>query len=116
MNILVTGADGFVGRNLLAQLESEGDHRIFRFTRETSQEELQEALNVVDGIIHLAGVNRAKHSDEYFKGNVEFTKDLVDYLLRNKRSPTIVVSSSIPVERSTYYGKSKLDSEFVLKE
>ena len=114
MNILVTGADGFVGRNLLAQLESEGDHRIFRFTRETSQEELQGALNVVDGIIHLAGVNRPKDLSEFYQGNTSLTKDIIDYLIDHQRHPFIVYASSTQADQDNDYGKSKRQAEQLL--
>ena len=116
MNILVTGADGFIGRNLLAQLESEGDHRIFRFTHEISQEELHESLDSVDGIIHLAGVNRPKDPSEFYQGNTSLTKDIVDYLNDHQRHPFIVYASSTQVDQDNDYGKSKRQAEQLLIE
>ena len=114
MTILVTGADGFIGRNFIAQLESEGEHRIFRFTRETSQRELHEALDVVDGIIHLAGVNRPKDITEFYLGNTSFTNEIINYCIQHQRSPYIVYASSTQAELDNDYGKSKFQAEQLL--
>jgi UDP-2-acetamido-2,6-beta-L-arabino-hexul-4-ose reductase len=116
LKILITGADGFIGRNLRAQLESEGEHRIFLFTRETSQQELQQALNLVDGIFHLAGVNRPINPSDFYKGNTSLTKDIVDYLLAGQLNPFIVYASSTQAELENDYGKSKLQAEQLLLE
>jgi UDP-2-acetamido-2,6-beta-L-arabino-hexul-4-ose reductase len=114
LTILITGADGFIGRNLVAQLESEGEHRIFLFTRDTSQRDLHEALDVVDGIIHLAGVNRPKDIKEFYQGNTSLTNEIIDYLIQHQRSPYIVYASSTQAELDNDYGKSKFQAEQLL--
>jgi UDP-2-acetamido-2,6-beta-L-arabino-hexul-4-ose reductase len=111
LNILISGADGFIGKNLRAQLESEAEHCIFLSTRETSTHELQKALDVVDGIIHLAGVNRPKDKSEFYLSNSSFTKEIIDYLILRERSPFIIYTSSTHVELDTDYGRSKYQAE-----
>jgi UDP-2-acetamido-2,6-beta-L-arabino-hexul-4-ose reductase len=114
LKILITGADGFIGRNLRAQLESEGEHRIFLSTRETSERELQEVLDVVDGIIHLAGVMRPNDKNDYHKENTLYTNDIVDYLSSIENNPFIIFASSIQVLMDNDYGRSKLSAENLL--
>ena len=68
MKILITGANGFIGKNLCVTLREHDEHELFEVHRETSREVLLSYLSEIDFIFHLAGVNRPKHSSEFQKG------------------------------------------------
>ena len=79
MRILVTGAKGFLGRNLSAHLMENG-HEVLSYDRENSPEDLKSYLAQADFIVHLAGINRPLKEEEVLDGNVNFTKTLLDLL------------------------------------
>ena len=109
--ILVTGSAGFIGKNLLVALKRMPGLDIRTFDADDDQEKLKNDLREVDVIYHLAGVNRPKSEDEFFKGNSDLTRYIVDYLKTLGRKPLMVLTSSIQVERDNPYGKSKLKAE-----
>ena len=82
MNILVTGAKGFVGKNLIAELKNKGYNDIFEFTRESDPSLLEKYTKECDFVFHLAGVNRPVDESEYKDGNYGFTSELL-YLIIN---------------------------------
>lgn len=110
MKILITGAQGFIGRNLVAQLKNEGYDDIDTFTVENSMTELVEKLKKTEFIFHLAGVNRPKEDQEFFEGNSNLTEFILQKLEEYNPVP-IVISSSIQAELNNSYGKSKKISE-----
>ncbi|MGO4940660.1 polysaccharide biosynthesis C-terminal domain-containing protein [Fundicoccus sp. Sow4_D5] len=111
MNILVTGANGFVGKNLVATLEQIEQYNVLPITRETSQEKLTESAQKADFVFHLAGVNRPKEEKEFSEGNVGFTQILINTLISVGSTAPIVVTSSIQAENDSAYGKSKKAGE-----
>ena len=106
MNILITGAGGFVGRNLVAALENLRDGKdrtrpalqigeILKCTRQTTDAELRAFCAKADFVFHLAGVNRPKDEAEFMRGNRDFTETLLGVLeLTGNRCP-VMLSSSI---------------------
>lgn len=78
MKVLVTGANGFVGRNLCAHLAERGGIEVVPFTRESSVGNLPELIRSVDFIFHLAGVNRPEKPEEFKIGNSELTYALCE--------------------------------------
>ncbi|AOA02785.1 polysaccharide biosynthesis C-terminal domain-containing protein [Carnobacterium maltaromaticum] len=116
MKILVTGADGFVGKNLIAQLNNEGFMDIQKYTLKNSLNELEEFTKECDFVYHLAGVNRPKNDDEFYTGNTTFTEQLVELLENNNNSVPILLSSSIQASQNNVYGDSKKKSEEILAE
>jgi UDP-2-acetamido-2,6-beta-L-arabino-hexul-4-ose reductase len=84
MNILVTGANGFIGKNLVAELKNRGYNNIFEFTRESNPVLLDKYTKECDFVFHLAGVNRPKEEEEFFEGNFGFTSHLLDLLKKYK--------------------------------
>ncbi len=78
MNILVTGSNGFIGKNLVAELKNEGFTDILSFDRDTPVLLLDEYCKKADFVFHLAGVNRPKDDAEFMKGNFGFTSELLE--------------------------------------
>jgi len=116
MKVLVTGANGFIGSNLVSRLEEEDNIQVIKFTRDTKIDELKTELSDVDFICHTAGVNRPKDEDEFDKVNADLTKILCQEVQKVKRHIPILFTSSVHVEKNNRYGKSKLAAEeFLLK-
>lgn len=114
MNILVTGANGFIGRNLVGTLKRLDNYEVILIDRENSKEELEEGLLKADFIFHLAGINRPKNEEEFFEGNSGLTGKIVDFLKSNNKNTPIAITSSIQADLDNAYGKSKRLSEEAL--
>ena len=115
MQIVVTGADGFIGRNLLARLRELGDqHDVVPVTRETDAKGLVERLAGADFVFHLAGVNRPKDESEFAAGNADFTRTLCEAAGAQGRPITIVYTSSTQASLDNPYGRSKREAEDIL--
>jgi len=114
MKILVTGARGFLGRNLIAALRRNSDHDIYEYDLDSPHESLETALASADVIYHLAGVNRPRNPDEFISGNVEFTVYLCNILSRLGRNPTLAFASSAQADLDNPYGLSKRKAEEIL--
>ena len=114
MRIAVTGANGFIGRNLVAYLGAIGQHRVRKITRQSSEIELIEEVLQADIIFHLAGVNRPPEEEEFERVNVGLTKRICEALLNAGRATPIVFSSSIQAALDNPYGRSKREAEAVL--
>jgi UDP-2-acetamido-2,6-beta-L-arabino-hexul-4-ose reductase len=109
--VLVTGAAGFIGMNLVAALRRREDVRVETFTKEDAPSSLDGLLNDVNVIYHLAGVNRPETEGEFESGNVGVTREILDTLARRDCKPLVVLSSSIQAERDNPYGRSKAAAE-----
>jgi len=110
-NILLTGSAGFIGKNLIQALNRLEGVKIYPYDIGDDSNFLKEAVNKADIIFHLAGINRPEKEEEYEKGNVGFTRDLVSFIEANKLNPLIVFSSSIQAALDNLYGRSKLKAE-----
>ncbi|CCJ74778.1 WbjC [Cronobacter condimenti 1330] len=111
MKIVVTGADGFIGRNLCLRLQEAGYNDLIKISRKNSIEELEHALKQADFVYHLAGVNRPQHEREFAEGNGNFTEAIIEILLKNKLNIPIMLSSSIQAKQKNAYGLSKAAAE-----
>ena len=127
MNILVTGAKGFVGKNLVCNLKNiqEGKNRtrpnllidqIFEFDIDTDPALLDAYCAQADFVFNLAGVNRPKENNEFMKGNFGFASELLNLLKKHKNTCPVMLSSSIQATLigrygQSDYGKSKLAGE-----
>jgi UDP-2-acetamido-2,6-beta-L-arabino-hexul-4-ose reductase len=114
-SILITGAKGFLGRNLVAHLLARGDCTLRLCDLETSAEELKAWLCEAEVIYHLAGVNRPLDSAEFESGNFGFTARICEVLRAAGRAPRIVFASSIQAELENPYGVSKRKAEQTLR-
>ena len=122
MKILVTGAKGFVGKNLCAELGNirEGKDRsfgdlkideIFEFDVDSDPGLLEEYCQRADFVFNLAGVNRPKEQSEFMEGNFGFAEVLLDTLKKYKNSSPVMISSSTQAELDNPYGQSKRAGE-----
>lgn len=111
MNVLVTGANGFIGSNLCEWLDGVN---LLTFGRENTDQELRELLKVADFVYHLAGVMRPEKEEEFQTVNVGLTARICEHLLSLGRATPIVFTSSIQAMRDNPYGRSKCQAENVL--
>jgi UDP-2-acetamido-2,6-beta-L-arabino-hexul-4-ose reductase len=127
MKILITGAKGFVGKNLIAQLNNiktgkaknynlSPDLDIVEYDIDTPFEVLDNACKDCDFVFHLAGVNRPKDEKEFMEGNFGFTSTLLDLLKKYNNYCPIMLSSSIQAALDNPYGKSKRAGEDLIRE
>ncbi len=118
MKVLITGADGFIGKNLQLHLAERKDVQVVCFTRGHDVAKLPALLHGVDFVFHLAGVNRHQDPAEFVSGNVDFTKVLCQSVgavaaVSGKKIP-VVYTSSTQADRDNAYGSSKLYAENAL--
>lgn len=111
MKVLVTGAAGFIGKNLRVALREQKGIEVLPITRSSSADALQEAARAADAVIHLAGVNRPQDPAEFSAGNADFTAALSDALAATGRAIPVAFASSIQAERDNPYGVSKRQAE-----
>ena len=118
MNILVTGAKGFVGRNLVAALKNIRDGKdrtrgdlvvgeIYEYDIDSSAEELDAACAKADFVFNLAGVNRPKDNSEFMAGNFGFASTLLDTLKRHGNKCPVMLSSSIQATLAGRFGNNE---------
>ena len=116
-NILITGANGFIGKNLINKLNVDSIN-ILTFTKENNLEELKKLLLMSDFIYHFAGEVKPNSSNEEFKeANVTLTKIMIKILEENNRKIPILLASSIHAKLlKNEYGRTKRDSEILIEE
>lgn len=114
MRVLVTGANGFLGKNLLQHLVERADVDVVTFTRDDDPAQLQTVLADVDFVFHLAGVNRPQEQSEFAVGNADLTKRLCDAIGDTGRAIPVVYASSIQAAQENSYGISKRLAEDAL--
>jgi UDP-2-acetamido-2,6-beta-L-arabino-hexul-4-ose reductase len=113
--ILVTGASGFIGKNLLVRLGEQSDTEVLSFIRGDSDEMLTEMVAKADAIVHLAGENRPEDVAYFALVNTELTRTLCKAIRATGRNITLILASSTQAERDNPYGKSKLAAEQLIE-
>lgn len=116
MNVLVTGSNGFIAKNLIQFLSEQSDINVLTYNRDSTADDLERAVLAADWIVHLAGVNRPLDEQEFIDGNVSLTQRIAGILKQANKVTPIILSSSIQAERDNAYGQSKLGGEQVLLE
>lgn len=131
MKILITGAKGFVGKNLTAQLYNIRDNKarwysldkdfdVLEYDKGSEKDDTFEVLESYckecDIVVHLAGINRPKQEKEFVEGNFCLLETLLNLLKKHNNTCPVILSSSIQAELDNPYGKSKLLAEQLLKD
>jgi len=115
VKVLVTGAAGFLGKNLLTRLSREKDITVIPFDVANTEQELRQYLSEADVLVHLAGINRPLEPAEFMTGNVGLTSTIAEYLEKSGKALPMIFSSSIQAELDNDYGRSKRLAEERLK-
>lgn len=109
--ILITGAQGFLGKNLVATLKGIGYTNLLLVDRLTPKDELASYVKIAQFIFHFAGVNRPINEAEFIEGNVDTIAELLSLMERYQSRAPLVVSSSIQALNDNPYGRSKKAGE-----
>lgn len=111
MKILITGAKGFVGKNLVAELRNQGFKDLLEYDVDTDPALLDGYAASCEFVFHLAGVNRPKEQTEFMTGNFGFTSQLLDALKKNGNKAPVLITSSTQAAFDNPYGQSKKAGE-----
>lgn len=114
MKVLVTGAKGFIGQNLIVELEKREDIEVLTFDIDTPSELLEDYCRDCEFVYNLAGVNRPEHVEEFMEGNFGFATTLVETLKKYHNTCPVMDSSSIQAALDNPYGRSKKAGEDML--
>jgi len=114
MRILVTGSEGFIGKNLVSELNNRGIYEVYTISKNYTEEQLDEYCQKAEFVFHLAGVNRSNKEEDFENTNVNLTEKILQKLDDFNNNCTIMYASSIQVELDNAYGKSKLKAEKLL--
>lgn len=114
MKVLVTGSNGFIGKNFITHLSEVENLEVITYDVDDKFNKIEKEVDSLDYIFHFAGINRPQSVEEFYSGNTDLTKKIVD-LIKNKNIP-LIITSSIQAERDNDYGKSKLLAENYIKE
>jgi len=115
MRVLVTGSQGFIGKNLIVHLEQDDQISVLTFSRDNIIDELVLLIEQADAIVHLAGENRPKDISAFEEVNAGLTLSLCDAIQATGRKIPIVLASSIQADLDNPYGQSKLAAERVVE-
>ena len=111
LRVLVTGSDGFIGKNMVVHLNELEEFESLKFTRQDSIEKLKILVSQADAIIHLAGENRPKNKVAFEKVNVGLSKILCDTIKDNGKKIKLIFASSIQADQDSQFGRSKRAAE-----
>lgn len=115
MKIVVTGSNGFIGKNLMVHLGEHDNYEPLGYTRECSIIDLANLVAQADAVVHLAGINRSFVLEDFSDGNEDLTKSLCKLIEDTGRNIPLIVASSIQAELSNPYGKSKRAAEIAVE-
>ena len=116
MKVLITGANGFIGKNLVSHLQELENIEIIKFDKNDDFKVIEDSINDISFIFHLAGVNRPIDNKEFYEGNFDLTKELVDLINEKNPKVKLMISSSIQAALDNDYGKSKKMAEDYIRE
>lgn len=115
MNLFITGSTGFIGKNLIEELNKIGGYKIYTYDKGDTLDEFKNKVNGIDFVIHLAGVCRSSRMEDFKEVNVDLTKEIVSIMKSAKKEIPIIFSSSIHAVLDSEYGKTKLEAEKLIQ-
>jgi UDP-2-acetamido-2,6-beta-L-arabino-hexul-4-ose reductase len=115
MKVLVTGSEGFIGKNLVVRLKELDGFEVISFLRNDSDKSLEDKISISDAIIHLAGENRPKLDESFKEGNIDLTDRLCSLIGKKKSHIPLIFTSSAQANIENIYGKSKLAAENIIE-
>ena len=116
MKVLVTGPNGFIGKNLVLRMLELGEFEVLKFVRGQSYDELKDLVAKADAIVHLAGENRPADDQKFIDVNAGLTEQVCRFIISTGKSIPILLASSSQAELDNPYGRSKLAGERALEE
>jgi UDP-2-acetamido-2,6-beta-L-arabino-hexul-4-ose reductase len=116
IRVVVTGAGGFIGRNLIVRLSELGAFEAVPIDAEATPQSLMLAIAAADVVVHLAGVNRPENISEFMAGNRDSVVDLIAAIEATGRAIPVILTSSVHAEIENPYGQSKKAAETALRE
>jgi len=111
VRVLITGANGFIGRNLQVNLGFRSECELLLFDLPQTTDDLQHLVHQADFVFHLAGVNRSSDSTDFQTGNVDLTNTMLCVLEKEQRKIPLVFTSSTQAQLDNTYGRSKRSAE-----
>ena len=115
MKILITGSNGFIGKNLKVELQNRGYNEILEWNKTTSEKEINTYTRNCNFVIHLAGENRPKDIKDFEVVNVGLTQKLIKKLTANNNKCPIIFASSIQADLDNEYGRTKKKAEEIIQ-
>jgi UDP-2-acetamido-2,6-beta-L-arabino-hexul-4-ose reductase len=115
MKLLITGANGFIGKNLRTELQNRGYQEVYLYDVDTNPALLEVYTQECNFVFHLAGVNRPQNPKEFMEGNFGFTSMLLDALKRNRNKAPVLITSSTQAALDNPYGESKRAGEELMR-
>lgn len=116
MKILITGANGFVGKNLTVELRNRGYSQLYLYDIDTQADLLDAYTRDCEFVFHLAGVNRPEKTEDFLAGNFGFTSTLLEKLKQNGNKAPVLITSSIQALLDNPYGISKKAGEDLIRQ
>ena len=114
MNVLIVGAQGFIGKNLFYHLKEKNKFKISLLDKRSTQNEIENKICKAKIIFLIFGINKERLPKDTFNDNYLFTEKVCSILRKNKKKTSIIFTSSIQVDKNNFYGKSKLKAEKIL--
>src|ERR1035437_8008064 len=113
--MLMTGSEGFIARNLIVRLAELVDFEVVESSRRSLQNALPALVEDIDAVVHLAGVNRPRSSEEFETGNAGLTEKLCQAIVSCGRRVPVILTSSTQATLDNLYGNSKRHAESALR-
>jgi len=116
-NVLITGADGFLGKNLFHSIKNHKNiNKIYKFFREDSYDDLSNFIKSSDLIFHFAATNRSDKKEDFIKNNEGLTQIICTELMKSSLQKKIIYTSSIQSGNDSIYGQTKYNAEEIINE
>jgi len=115
MRVLVTGAQGFIGKNIIVRLSERQDIEVFTYTKQNNITSLAGLIHQMDVVIHLAGENRPKDEKDFVTANTVLTEMVCEAIKNSGRKILLIFVSSIQAASFNPYGKSKRAAEMAIE-